>query len=80
MRTGDVCCGWIEFEKNGVPLQTSSKCLVIADFESYYNDTVIERNVENIAVGCKNFSVIEESFILNDWAYSGPDAGSFAFK
>ncbi len=73
-KAGDVCCGWLEFEKNGAPLQTPSKCLVIADFEKYYEDAKKDSNMENIAVGCKEY--ILEEWVLNNLAYSGPEESS----
>ncbi len=37
-RADEVCCGWLEYEKNGAPMQTSSKCLYVADFAKYYEE------------------------------------------
>ena len=28
-KSNDICCGWMEYDRNGVPLQTVSKCLVV---------------------------------------------------
>ena len=48
-----MCCGWLEYEKNGATQQTMSKCLIIADFPKYYEEATLIKNMENIAVGCK---------------------------
>ena len=34
------CCGYIEYEKNGAPMQTSSRCIPIARLEDLWNDFV----------------------------------------
>ena len=48
------CCTYIEYERNGAPLQTSPKCIPISRFEELWHDfTKSNNNIENAIIGCK---------------------------
>ena len=66
-----VCCGWVEYEKNGAPMQTSTKCLFVEEFEKYWEEANKLRNMESIAVGCKVEGI--EGPELSEYAYGGPE-------
>ena len=51
-------------------MQTSSKCLIVADFEKYWEEANKVRNMEGIAVGCKIEGL--DGLELNAFAYEGP--------
>ncbi len=65
-----VCCGWAQYDKNGVPQQTSSRCLFVDDFEKYYIEVSNIKNMESISVGCQ----LGDASDLNNFAYSGPES------
>ena len=76
------CCGYIEYEKNGAGMQTSSRCLPIDKFEDLWN-LFIEgnKNIENLAIGCRLDS--EEDGLSLDPAgtvYSGPEISGGMLK
>ena len=48
----------------------------MSQFEAIYNEYLLVRNIENIAVGCTNNT--EDGVSLNDFAYEGPEEESSA--
>ena len=34
---GDVCCGFVAYNKNSIYQQTLAKCLIVANFPDYWN-------------------------------------------
>ena len=70
----DVCCGYAEYERNGILGQFVPKCLEIAKFEDYYNEISALPNiyVDNVALGCFAWDV-DNGFSLNEYSYTGEE-------
>ena len=68
------CCGYIEYERNGAPMQTSSRCLPIDKFEDLWNQFVEgNKNIEYLSIGCRLDT--EEGLLIDPEAtsYAGPE-------
>ena len=48
------CCSYMEFSKNGAPVQTISKCIPLSKFEDIWKDFMLNnKNVEELNIGCR---------------------------
>ena len=73
VKKGDMG-GYIEFEKNGAPQQTSSKCIPIVRFQSLW-DSFFQGNinVDNILIGCRKDTDDGQQIDKAATKYGGPE-------
>ncbi len=63
----DVCCGFIEYERNGVPFQDVLKCLSTNKLQDYLDEYNNDPRFTEVGVGCYDYTE-DDGFYLNDYA------------
>jgi len=71
LTSDDVCCGYLTYNHNAVPMQTVPQCLLVAQIPAYYNEYTSMDNMDTIFVGCAE-STVEFGFQQYEWAFGGP--------
>ena len=48
----NICCGHVEYERNGAALQTITRCMRVNEFQKVLDEFVTVPTVAEVAMGC----------------------------